>query len=299
MIRAALALVFGLCASVAMAFELPLSPSAVETYDVAEAARSYALPTGPFADGALPTRTIDGAVQRRAWRIADPNPNTLPLMQQIRANLQAEGYDILFDCAASACGGFDFRAGAEVIAAPAMFVDLGDFRFLAAQRDGAALSVLISKSVAALHVQLIEATTGAAPIPTAPIAEALPSWAMTLEVEGHAVIDGLAFETGSAAPLPGADVALRALADWLRADPARRVLIVGHTDASGSLAANMTISQARAEAVAQRLRSEFAVPAAQLQAAGAGYMAPRAPNDDEAGRALNRRVEAVRLPAAG
>ena len=44
-----------------------------------------------------------------------------------------------------------------------------------------------------------------------------------------------------------------ALADWLAADPARRIALVGHTDASGGLAANIALSKQRAEAVRQAL----------------------------------------------
>ncbi|WP_236951445.1 OmpA family protein [Ketogulonicigenium robustum] len=75
--------------------------------------------------------------------------------------------------------------------------------------------------------------------------------------------------------------------------------MVGHTDATGALAANQAVSTARAAAVRQRLINENGVNPAQLDAAGAGYLAPRASNADADGRALNRRVEVVVLPAAG
>jgi OOP family OmpA-OmpF porin len=71
------------------------------------------------------------------------------------------------------------------------------------------------------------------------------------------------------------------------------VALVGHTDALGSLAGNTDLSRARAVSVRERLIAEYAVPAAQLTAEGVGYLAPRATNQTEDGRARNRRVEAI------
>jgi OOP family OmpA-OmpF porin len=71
------------------------------------------------------------------------------------------------------------------------------------------------------------------------------------------------------------------------------VVLVGHTDASGGLAGNTALSRARAASVRDRLMAEYAVPAAQITAEGVGYLAPRATNKTEDGRARNRRVEAI------
>ena len=44
----------------------------------------------------------------------------------------------------------------------------------------------------------------------------------------------------------------------------------------------------------QELTAKHGVPAARLKPAGSGPLAPVAPNDDDAGRAKNRRVELVK-----
>ena len=72
-----------------------------------------------------------------------------------------------------------------------------------------------------------------------------------------------------------------------------RVLIVGHTDMTGEIAANLTLSRARAAAVVTQLTTVHGIAAARLLADGVGPLSPVASNADEAGRQQNRRVEIV------
>ena len=110
------------------------------------------------------------------------------------------------------------------------------------------------------------------------------------------MLDGLDFATGSAELAPGGDAALLALAAYLTSHPARRVALVGHTDAQGPLDANIALSKRRAQAVADRLVAAHGVSRAQLRAEGMGWLAPLATNLTPEGREANRRVEAVVLP---
>ena len=107
------------------------------------------------------------------------------------------------------------------------------------------------------------------------------------------VLEDLVFPSGSSELAQGDYPALRALAGWLRDDPARKALLVGHTDASGSQAANLRLSKARAESVRQWLIATLSVDAAQVTADGAGFLSPRASNATEDGRRQNRRVEVI------
>lgn len=68
------------------------------------------------------------------------------------------------------------------------------------------------------------------------------------------------------------------------------VNIVGHTDSTGSQALNQSLSQRRAQSVADYL-SGNGVPAQRISAYGAGSSQPIASNASDAGRAQNRRVE--------
>ena len=77
-----------------------------------------------------------------------------------------------------------------------------------------------------------------------------------------------------------------------------RIEITGHTDSVGSDAANMTLSQNRANAVAGYLGSR-GVANSRMIVNGAGESRPVASNDTEAGRAQNRRVEITLVPIQG
>ena len=68
------------------------------------------------------------------------------------------------------------------------------------------------------------------------------------------------------------------------------VNIVGHTDSTGSQALNQSLSQRRAQSVANYLTAN-GVPGQRISAYGAGPSQPIASNASEAGRAQNRRVE--------
>ncbi len=71
---------------------------------------------------------------------------------------------------------------------------------------------------------------------------------------------------------------------------------MGHTDWVGKVDDNMRLAQARAEAVIAELVGAYGIHAARLRGYGVGPLAPVAGNDDEAGRAKNRRVEIVKAP---
>ena len=68
------------------------------------------------------------------------------------------------------------------------------------------------------------------------------------------------------------------------------VLIVGHTDTSGDEGHNMRLSQARADSVAEYLKSE-GVDASKIETLGLGPTSPIASNDTREGREQNRRVD--------
>jgi OOP family OmpA-OmpF porin len=274
-----------------------------------EAPGSYALPIGPFDGTSVPTRLVEGAVDQRAYRLAAEGMTTLSLLKPLRDQLQRDGFKTVFECEARTCGGFDFRFGTEVMPEPDMHVNLGDFRFLAAEKPGETVSVLVSRSVQSGFVQITR--VGALPLsdaavtePMAPAVELgttedldeLPApgdIGTALETRGAVALDDLVFASGVAALEPREYPSLAALAAWMAANPDKIVALVGHTDASGSLVANIALSERRAELVRQALIDRYSVEEARLTSEGVGYLAPRAPNQTEEGRQKNRRVEAI------
>lgn len=85
---------------------------------------------------------------------------------------------------------------------------------------------------------------------------------------------------------------LEAVAAALRAQPDRRITVVGHTDTRGSAQHNADLSRRRAEAVMSFLITQ-GIPVERISAVGRGESEPVAPNDTPEGRANNRRVEVV------
>ena len=77
----------------------------------------------------------------------------------------------------------------------------------------------------------------------------------------------------------------------IREFPEARVVVEGHTDSQGNEARNQDLSRRRAIAVREYLLSNIAMSADRITAVGYGESSPIAPNDSEAGRARNRRIE--------
>ncbi len=113
------------------------------------------------------------------------------------------------------------------------------------------------------------------------------------EGKANIVLEGVTFATGSAVLTDEAKVVLDKMAGLLNGAPDVNVEVQGHTDNTGSAAANTRLSGARAEAVRAYLESK-GVAAARLSAKGYGPTSPIAENTTAAGRAQNRRVELKR-----
>lgn len=111
---------------------------------------------------------------------------------------------------------------------------------------------------------------------------------------GHAAVYGITFDTDSASIRPESEQALGEIAKLLQGDPSLKLFVVGHTDNAGSVDHNLKLSQDRAQAVVQALVSGHGIAASRLRAYGCGPYAPVASNDNEEGRAKNRRVELVK-----
>jgi outer membrane protein OmpA-like peptidoglycan-associated protein len=104
------------------------------------------------------------------------------------------------------------------------------------------------------------------------------------------VMHGIYFETGKARLQPVSYPMLDEVVTILGEYPGYNLRLSGHTDAVGSDAANLVLSQARVDAVKSYLVSKN-VPEYRVEATGYGKTRPVASNATAKGRALNRRVE--------
>lgn len=110
---------------------------------------------------------------------------------------------------------------------------------------------------------------------------------------------GILFPSGSAELSKGGQAALADVVGVLMQFKDRRFVVAGHTDnqpiKTAEFKNNWYLSTARANSVVQfMIKQEF--PAKNLAAAGYGEFDPVAPNDAEAGRELNRRIEIILVP---
>lgn len=105
----------------------------------------------------------------------------------------------------------------------------------------------------------------------------------------------VSFDFNSAAIKPAFEPTLNSLADVIVKYDKTVVHVVGHTDSVGSDSYNQELSERRAESVADHLGRD-GVPTDRLRVEGRGKRDPRASNDTEAGRQLNRRVDIVIKP---
>jgi len=76
--------------------------------------------------------------------------------------------------------------------------------------------------------------------------------------------------------------------------PDIRIMIIGHTDADGSDAANLELSRKRAESVKQSLSTDFGIDASRISTDGKGEKEPVGDNKTREGKAQNRRVEFIK-----
>jgi len=120
------------------------------------------------------------------------------------------------------------------------------------------------------------------------------SMAKSIKESGKVAVYGIYFDTGKSILKPESQQTLQEIGNLLKADPALKLYVVGHTDNTGLFDANMKLSMDRAATVVNSLISQFSVNAARLKACGDGPTAPVASNDTEEGKALNRRVELVK-----
>ena len=113
-----------------------------------------------------------------------------------------------------------------------------------------------------------------------------------LETGTQITMEHILFETSSAELDTTSFVELNQLVDMLNNNPDLRIEIAAHTDDVGSESINQSLSQQRAQSVADYLESK-GIADARFAVKGYGESKPRVPNDSAENRAKNRRVEFI------
>ncbi|HDR50239.1 MAG TPA: hypothetical protein ENN90_01265 [Mariniphaga anaerophila] len=114
-----------------------------------------------------------------------------------------------------------------------------------------------------------------------------------IAADGRVAIYDIYFETAKSDIKPESAQALSIIAAFIKSNPSKKYFIVGHTDNTGEVSTNLTLSQNRALSVLNELVNQYAVNKEQVKAHGVASLAPVASNATSEGKAKNRRVEIV------
>lgn len=149
--------------------------------------------------------------------------------------------------------------------------------------------------VTSVKMDRIRLEYGAAMISNIRIAVGAPDMRNKLMTEGKLVTYGIYFDVNKDVVKPESYGTLKEIATILNEVPDVKVKIIGHTDSDGADAANLDLSKRRAASVKNELVKSFGVKGDRLETDGLGEGQPVAPNDTPANKALNRRVEFIKL----
>ncbi|OJX91422.1 MAG: hypothetical protein BGP01_12680 [Paludibacter sp. 47-17] len=133
-----------------------------------------------------------------------------------------------------------------------------------------------------LHIKNIRLAKGAVPLYD------------KLMTDGKIVTHGITFDVGKATIKPQSMGTINEIYSILQKNASLRFSVEGHTDNTGNAASNQALSEARANAVCEKLQ-QMGIDAARLKARGHGMSKPMDTNNTAEGRAKNRRVEFVVL----
>jgi outer membrane protein OmpA-like peptidoglycan-associated protein len=116
-----------------------------------------------------------------------------------------------------------------------------------------------------------------------------------LAIQGKFVTTEILFDNNSDQVKGESFMLLKEVADVLKENPDMRVKIVCHTDTDGDPATNLKLTKARAASVKSTLVKIFGVDESRLESDGEGGNTPFSKNRTEEGKAMNRRVEFLRI----
>ena len=112
--------------------------------------------------------------------------------------------------------------------------------------------------------------------------------------DGKFVTYGITFDVGKSTVKPESMGEINRIITLMTENADLKFSVEGHTDSRGSAATNQTLSEARSQAVVDKL-VENGIARDRLTAAGKGQTTPIADNGTDEGRAKNRRVEFVKI----
>ena len=238
---------------------------------------------------------------QQVWEVKNIS-RTDRLLDEIKTHLYKEGFEVIFECDFRSCGSFNFRFNANIVNEPQMHVDLGDYKFITLKASTSGkinfITYIISKGSNIGYVQLNAYGKNLSKKNNSKTNKGFnDNWIPNFnDLKGSIILQGLRFKTGSSDITDANIKILSSLANYLILNDSEKIILVGHTDASGSLKNNIMLSKERAESVKNLFVAQFNVNPDQIATNGVGFLAPIASNETEKGRDQNRRVEVIIMP---
>jgi outer membrane protein OmpA-like peptidoglycan-associated protein len=127
------------------------------------------------------------------------------------------------------------------------------------------------------------------------ITDASPDMRSKLLTEGKLVSYGIYFDVNKDVVKSESYGTIKEISTVLTENPNVKIKIVGHTDSDGDDKSNLDLSKRRAASVKNVLVKEFGIDAARIETDGKGEGEPVAKNDSGVNKALNRRVEFIKI----
>jgi OOP family OmpA-OmpF porin len=224
--------------------------------------------------------------------------SSLEVFRNYEAGLKDSGFEVLFSCKSSSCGGHYFKRAMDGY----IWLTSDDQRYLAAK---------LSRDEGDVYVSLYVTPSGSgggpergrvltqlhiiemAPMQNNMVTVDADGMAKGIGEDGKIALYGILFDTDKATIKPESASTLEQISALMKSQPDMGIIIVGHTDNQGSLDYNKDLSSRRAQSVEAALINDYGISKDRLSAWGVGYLSPVASNRNEAGRAKNRRVELV------
>jgi OOP family OmpA-OmpF porin len=266
------------------------------------------------------TETVkaEGKVTRTIY-ITPPERSSLEVFRNFYDKLTADGFETVFRCAGKEECGEPFKelkyrwnnkdthvsnttvTGDRSRLVSSVFDGAQDIRYALMKKDETLIGLFVALNrggsfgdiSTALNDRVTALVEVVEPRPMENLMRTIDSaeMASTIASTGSVALYGLYFDTDKAELKAESEPQLVEMVNYLKSNDLT-FYVVGHTDSQGKLDYNLDLSNRRAKAVAAEL-AKRGVARERIDARGVGPLAPAAPNDDEDGRAKNRRVVLV------
>lgn len=246
-------------------------------------------------------------VAGKAYRLKYDGPQgrtALEVARNLQDGMKAKGFEILFQCRGAECSDMN---GTELYFGLNEEGPMGRGEIHPGPADVVYTAAVLKRAEGDVYAGVYVGQVGAKPEILVDVVETKPmetdkivfidasAMQKAIEKDGRVALYGILFDFDKATIRPDSKPTLDEIRKFLKANPSLKMVVAGHTDAKGGFDYNVDLSKRRASAVVDTLVKQYGIGVARLKPFGVGMASPIASNDNDAGRAKNRRVELVKM----